>query len=87
MNSAQWHVYLLQCADGTYYCGIAKNVALRVRQHNGLAPGGARYTRGRRPVFLAAEMECAGKSEALKLEIKIKSLPKEQKKQFFTKVR
>lgn len=83
MNASQWHVYLLSCADGTYYCGIAKNVGRRIMQHNGLARGGARCTRGRRPVFLEAEMVCAGKGEALKLEIKIKSLPKDQKKQFF----
>jgi predicted GIY-YIG superfamily endonuclease len=29
-----WFVYLLRCADGTLYTGIAKNVSRRCQQHN-----------------------------------------------------
>ena len=47
-----WSVYLLQCADGTLYTGIARDLARRLRQHNGELAGGPRYTRGRRPVKL-----------------------------------
>ena len=28
-----WFVYLLRCADGTLYCGIARDVAARIRDH------------------------------------------------------
>jgi len=49
-----WHVYLLQCADGTLYCGVTTDLARRLKAHNGEAPGGAAYTRGRRPVKLLA---------------------------------
>ena len=77
-----WHVYLLECADKTLYCGIAKDPATRLAQHNGMLPGGARYTHGRRPVRLLASRACGNKSEALKLERAIKSRPREEKLSF-----
>ena len=79
MECGAWHVYLVECADGTFYCGIAKDPARRLAEHNGVLPGGARYTRGRRPVVLLASKACAGKGEALKLERAIKSRPLEEK--------
>lgn len=79
MAGGKWSVYLLLCADGTLYCGITLDVARRTAMHNGLLPGGAKYTRGRRPVRL---LSCAGgfrREEALRLERKIKKLPREKK--------
>lgn len=74
-----WHVYLLQCRDGTLYCGITTDPDRRLLQHNGLLPGGARYTRGRRPVRLLACRVCPSRSEALRLEKAVKSLPRKKK--------
>ena len=74
-----WHVYLLECADKTLYCGIARDPAKRLAQHNGTLPGGARYTHGRRPARLLASRVCGNKSEALKLERAVKSLPRAKK--------
>ncbi|WP_417293023.1 GIY-YIG nuclease family protein [Desulfovibrio porci] len=74
-----WHVYLLECADGTLYCGITTDLARRLAQHNGLAPGGARYTSGRRPVRLLASRACARKSVALRLECAVKARPRAEK--------
>ena len=68
-----WLVYLLECADATLYCGITTNISRRLHQHNGQIAGGARYTRGRRPVRLVASRTCDGKSEALRLEKAVKS--------------
>ena len=82
MERNAWHVYLVECADGTLYCGITKDIARRMDEHNGLLPGGARYTRGRRPVILPARKTCATKGEALKLEWAIKSRPREEKLSF-----
>ena len=72
----------MQCSDGTLYCGISPNVERRIAMHNGLLPGGAKYTRGRRPVTLFA---CAGgltKSMAMQLERRIKQLPRSKKQRF-----
>ena len=74
-----WYVYLLQCADNSLYCGITTDPARRLEQHNGLRPGGARYTRGRRPVILYASTLCADRSAALRLEERIKALPRQRK--------
>ncbi len=75
----QWYVYLMHCADDTLYCGITTNVQRRLQEHNGLKKGGAKYTKVRRPVQLAAFAPVATRSEAAKLEASIKKLPKVQK--------
>ena len=67
MAEGAWYLYVLECRDGTLYCGITTDVARRVRQHE--EGKGARYTRGRGPVRLLRERECGGKSEALKAEL------------------
>lgn len=72
-----WIVYLLLCSDGTLYCGITNNLEKRVKQHN--KGTGAKYTKGRGPVVVFKTFECAGKSEALKLEHKIKKFSKSKK--------
>ena len=75
----RWCVYLLECADGTYYCGVATDIAQRVEQHNGILPGGAKYTRSRRPVKVIASRLCADKSAAYSLEHAVKAAPRERK--------
>ena len=82
-GAAVWHVYLVECGDGTFYCGITRDLARRVAQHNGILPGGARYTRGRRPVRLTASLSCPDKGAALRLERAIKARPRAQKLLFF----
>ncbi len=72
-----WFVYLLQCSDSTIYCGITNNLEKRIKKHND--GKGAKYTRGRRPVTLLKYFDCVDKSAALKLEYKIKQLPREEK--------
>jgi predicted GIY-YIG superfamily endonuclease len=73
----KWFVYILECADGTLYTGITNNLVRRVKQHN--EGKGAKYTRGRGPVTLVKFVELFSKRDALKLEYKIKQLPKEEK--------
>jgi len=47
----QYFVYILECADGTYYTGSTNDLKKRVHSHNN-SKSGAKYTRGRRPVKL-----------------------------------
>lgn len=79
----QWLVYLLQCSDNSYYCGITSNMERRVAQHNGFVRGGARYTAGRRPVKLLACLKADDRSHALKMERLVKKLPRTHKLQYF----
>ena len=71
-----WCVYLLTCADGTFYCGITNDLPRRLDMHNGRLAGGAKYTRGRRPVTLTACTEGLTQGEALRLEAKVKKAPR-----------
>lgn len=77
-----WYIYLAECKDKTLYCGITNNLIHRFWQHNGIRAGGAKYTKGRRPVTLLAFHAVSDKSQALKLEIQIKELPKQKKLAF-----
>lgn len=77
-----YFVYILLCADGTYYTGIATDVERRLSEHNGLSKGkdkGARYTRARRPVTLAYAATCISRAQAAKEEARIKRLSRTQK--------
>ena len=76
-----YSVYIVRCADHTYYCGIARDVTARVAQHNS-SPRGARYTKSRRPVALVYSAPCGNRSEALKREIQIKKLSRAAKERF-----
>lgn len=77
-----WFVYLLECADGSLYCGVTIDLVRRLAEHNGQAPGGARYTRVRRPVRLAAWASCADRAAACRLEDQVKRLPRGRKLDF-----
>lgn len=78
-----WHVYLLTCADGTLYCGVTNDLPRRLAAHNaGQAGGGAKYTRARLPVALAASAPCEDKSAALRLELAVKKRPRAAKLAF-----
>jgi putative endonuclease len=68
----RWFLYLARCSDGTFYTGIARDVAARIAQHN--AGRGARYTSGRGPLVVCAVRRCASKGEALRLEFAVKRL-------------
>lgn len=72
-----WWVYILECADGSLYTGVALDVERRLCAHQ--TGRGARYTRGRRPVRLLYQEACRDRSEALRRERAIKSLPRAAK--------
>jgi len=72
-----WVVYILRCSDNSLYTGITNNVEKRIAAHNqGTA---AKYTRSRRPVKLLLTSAKMERSNAMRLEIKIKRLPKIKK--------
>lgn len=72
-------LYIVECADSTYYTGIATDVERRIAEHNGARPKGARYTSARRPVSLVYEAPFATRSEASKEEARIKRLTRAKK--------
>ncbi len=72
-----WLCYILCCVDKTLYTGITNDLEKRLAAHN--AGTAAKYTRARGPVELVFVESCADKSAALKREMEIKSLVREDK--------
>lgn len=77
-----WHVYIVECNDGTLYCGVAKDVEKRMEQHNS-SHLGAKYTRSRRPVKLVHVESFETRSLAMKRECQIKRMSHAQKESLF----
>lgn len=75
--ATQHFLYVLECADGTWYTGYATNVEERLKTHN--AGQGAKYTRGRLPVRLLAQAAFTTKHEAMSAEYRFKQLSRAQK--------
>ncbi|HLC92601.1 MAG TPA: GIY-YIG nuclease family protein [archaeon] len=73
-----YFVYLLECRDGSYYCGFTKNVAARLSAHN--KGTGAKYTRARRPVKLVYFEGKKTLKTAMRRELEIKSFPHSRKR-------
>ncbi len=65
-------MYIVECADGSLYTGIARDVPARVVQHN--AGTGARYTRARLPVRVVHVEVVIDRGSALRREHAIKKL-------------
>lgn len=78
-----WKLYILRCGDGTLYTGITTDVEQRFLAH--CAGKGAKYTRGRAPLELVYTEECGSHSDALKRELAIKALPREEKQKLISK--
>ena len=76
----QWYVYIVECADGSFYTGITTDVKRRLLEHN-YSFKSAKYTRSRRPVRLVWSKEAANRSEASKEEYRIKRLKRKQKRE------
>ncbi|MBQ5711497.1 MAG: GIY-YIG nuclease family protein [Oscillospiraceae bacterium] len=72
-----WKLYILRCGDGTLYTGITTDVEARLETHR--AGKGAKYTRGRGPLELVYSEECGTHSEALKRELQIKAMTRDEK--------
>ena len=74
---ADWSVYILRCADGSFYTGVTNDVEARVGKHN--SRKGAAYTRTRVPVELLYREDSLTRSQALVREAAIKRMPRPQK--------
>lgn len=73
-----YFVYILECADQTYYAGCTNNLERRLKQHNN-SKSGAHYTKIRRPVVLKYFEKHESISEARKREAEIKRLKRKEK--------
>ncbi len=72
------YAYILECADGTFYCGYTNDLKKRIKTHN--EGKGARYTRARLPVKYIYFEEFETKEAAMSREYHLKELTHAQKK-------
>lgn len=74
-----YFVYILECADGTYYIGCTNDIDKRLHTHNH-AKQAARYTKARRPVILRYTEAVGTRGEAQSREAALKRLSREEKR-------
>lgn len=74
---AKWSVYILKCKDKSLYTGITNDIQKRLADHR--AGRGSKYVRSRLPVVIVYEENIRTKSKALRREMEIKRLTRQQK--------
>lgn len=75
-----WHLYVIRCGDGSLYCGITNDVPRRLDMHR--EGKGARYTRGRGPLWLLGAWAHEGRPAALRAELAFKKLSRAHKEKW-----
>lgn len=78
MANIDYSIYIVRCADDTYYTGIAADVARRIAEHeNGRR--GAKYLKGRGPLTLVYSAPAGDRSSAARIEYRVKRLSRSEK--------
>lgn len=72
-----WYVYILECANDSFYTGITQDVEARVDKHR--SGKGGSYTRAFGVKRLVYQEACGSHSDALKREAEIKRWPRQAK--------
>jgi len=78
MAKTEYSVYIVRCADDTYYTGISADVDRRIAEHEN-SPRGAKYLKGRTPLTLVYSVAIGDRSAASRVEYRIKKLHRRDK--------
>ncbi len=73
----QWHLYIVECSDGSLYTGITTDIQRRIKEHN--IGKGAKSLLGKRPVILIYTEDFNTNREAMRRETEIKRWPRVKK--------
>lgn len=76
---SKWHLYIIRCCDRSLYTGITIDVDRRFEEHCGKGTAGAKYLKSRRPLKLVFQAKIGKQNLAMKVERKVKALPKGKK--------
>jgi putative endonuclease len=76
----EFSVYILRCADNSYYTGIAADVDRRIAEHEN-SPRGAKYLKGRGPLTLVFSETVGNRSTASRVEHRVKKLSRADKEE------
>jgi len=88
LMTKQWFVYVLINLRGECYTGVTLDDSpdRRLDEHNGERPGGAKYTRARRPwtlIYAENGFATRGAAQSRELQIKKDRALKKRLKQFY----
>ncbi len=73
-----YFVYIVECADRSFYVGCTNNLERRIYEHNN-SKYGAHYTKTKRPVTLKYTEKFETLKEARRREVEIKGWRREKK--------
>ncbi|MBJ7551253.1 GIY-YIG nuclease family protein [Marinomonas ostreistagni] len=73
---ALWSVYMIETRCETLYTGVSTDVSRRFAEHESGGAKCARYLRGKQPLALVWQQAGMSKKLALKVEYRIKRLPR-----------
>ena len=74
-----YHVYIVECADRTYYTGYTNNLEARLKLHN--SGNGAKYLQGKGPVRLVYAKAYGYYKNALRAESYLKRQTRKYKEE------
>jgi len=80
-GAVQWSLYLVRTAQGSLYTGVTTDVQRRFLEHENedKKNKGAKALRGKGPLALVFKIVVGNRSEALKLEYRVKQLSRTDK--------
>lgn len=68
-----YYVYIIETVAGTYYTGMTNDLSRRLIEHASDSSRSAAYLRMHRPIYVVYINECTSRSDAMRLEYKIKN--------------
>ena len=86
-EAAQWSLYLIRTAQASLYTGVTTDVQRRFAEHENRDKKnkGAKALRGKGPLKLVFKIVVGNRSDALKLEYKVKKLSRTDKQQLISR--
>ncbi len=84
MTKQTWYVYMIRCKGGVLYTGITTDISRRFSEHQ--AGKGAKFLRGKTPLELVYQQTIGSHSDALKEELRIKSLSRTEKEKLIQNI-
>jgi putative endonuclease len=80
VSAGEFNLYIVRCADGSLYTGIATDVERRLREHE-TGGRGAKFLRGKGPLRLEYSTQLGDRSTASQMEYRVKRLERGQKEE------
>ena len=76
-----YYTYMIRCMDNSLYTGITTDIERRFNEHSEKDEKGAKYTKSHDVIKLVAVWETQNRSDASKLEYRLKHLAKSKKEE------